>query len=276
MPPILKISIATCSINELFLFAMPGLRLRHPLVLFIVGNLVTTCTAAFTSKNSLIRYAAWLLSVTISFLALSNFHIYIQTTGWAGRVLAGALFTIPLVLFDRLLVRQWAFGHDFLGPVELPDVEKKKQSRWKFGSDVSGSTRCIGSEKEVANVPYFSQENPRFAPSQSTFLLRHVCLVVGLYYLSAFCVDVQLRANHAILVDDYVPFLWRITEISLEEIVTRVQISLSYWLAQYCILQLPYSLFAVITVSLKPQELKLWRPMFGSIKACCTVRAFWR
>ena len=273
--PFLKTTLITCSINDLMHFTMPSSPLGHPLILFIVGNLVTTSTAASTQKDSLLRYPAWLLSVTISFLALSNFQIYIQTTGWPGRMLAGALFTAPLVLFDRLLFRKWAFGRDFLGPVELPDAEKKKQSRWEFGSDVSGSIRCIGSGKEVGNVPYFSSRNPQYTPPRSTFLLRHACLVVGLYYLNTFCVDVQLRANQPVLVDDYVPFLSRINKVTMEEIITRVLISVSYWLAQYCLLQLPYSLFAVINVSLKPQELKFWRPMFGSIEACYTIRGFW-
>jgi hypothetical protein len=70
--------------------------------------------------------------------------------------------------------------------------------------------------------------------------------MVGLYYLNTLCIDIQLRANQDFLTDSYVPFLSRAFEVSTDEIVTRVQISIAYWAAQYCILQVLYSLFGVI------------------------------
>ena len=249
--------------------------LCHPLILFLVGNLVNTATAAYTQRESPLRYVAFIICLTISWLALSNFHAYVQTTGWPGRILAAAIFSVPLQLFDRLLFRKWAFGHDYLGPVEVPDAERRKQSRWEFGSEVAGCIRCTGSSKEVANVPYFSHQDPEYVPAWSTFLLGHSCLIVGLYYLNAFLIDLQLRANQSLLDDNYMPFLWRITNVSGEELTTRIQISITYWIAQYCILHLLYSLFAVINVSLKPGELKFWRPMFGPIKSSYTIRGFW-
>lgn len=249
--------------------------LLHPLILLVLQSMVTTSTAAYTNRDSFLRYFSLSLVSGLSWLGLSNFHDYINTTGWAGRILAGALFSSPLVFFDRLLLRRWAFGHVFLGPVGLPEAEKKKQSRWEFGSDVSGSTRCIGSEKEVANVPHFSQADPSYIPSWSWFLIRHICVMVGLYYLNTLCIDIQLRANQDLLTDSYVPFLSRVSEVSTDEIVTRVQISITYWAAQYCLLQVLYSLFAVIGVLSKPEDLKYWRPMFGPINTSYTVRGFW-
>jgi hypothetical protein len=249
--------------------------LLHPLVLFVAGNLVAISTAAFTKRDSALRYVAFVVCAALSWLGLSNFHIYIQTTGWSGQIFAAAVFTNPLVVLDRLLIRKWAFGHDFLGPIDLPDAEKKNQSRWEFGSDVSGSTRCIGSEKEVANVPYFSQENSQYVPSRPTFLLHHACLVVGMFYLNTFSIDIQLHTNRSLITKYHVPFLSRLPDVSIEEIFIRVQISIAYWVAIYSLLQLVYSLLAVISVSLKPQGLKFWRPMFGSIGSSYTVRGFW-
>ena len=254
---------------------MPNLSLYHPLILFLVENLISTATAAFTHKDSLLRYLAFIICVAISWLAISNFHVYIQTTGWSGRIFAGAIVTVPNVLFDRLIVRKWTFGRDCLRPVETSETERKKQSRWEFGLEVSASTRCIGSVKEVANVPFFDQENPQYIPTRSSFLLRHFCLVVGLYYLNAFAIDIQLRSTQELLADVYIPCLSRITQVSLEEIIMRIRISTAYWVAQYCFIQLLYSLFALISVSLKPHELEFWRPQFGSIKTSYTVRGFW-
>lgn len=242
----------------------------------IAQSLVTTSTAAFTNRDSFLRYVSLLLISGISWLALSNFHDYINTTGWPGRIIAGVFLSHPLIFVDRLLLRRWAFGQDFLGPVGLPDAEKKKQSRWEFGSDVSSSCRCTGSEKEVANVPYFAQADPNYIPSWSWFLFRHICLIVGLYHLNTLCVDMQSRANRDLTTDDYIPFLSRLRDVSVDEIATRVQISIPYWVAQYCILHVLYSFFAVIGVCSKPEDLKYWRPIFGPMSSSYTIRRFWR
>jgi hypothetical protein len=254
---------------------MANSTLRHPLILFLTGNLASTATAAYTHKDSPFRYLAFIFCATIAWLTMFDFHAYIQTTGWAGRMLAGAVFTVPLVLLDRLLFRKWAFGHDYLGPVEDPDEERRKQTRWEFGSAVSGSTRCTGSDKEVANVPYFSQQDHQYIPVWSNFLLRHCCLIAGLYYLNTFSTDLQLHANQELILDDYIPFLSRFANILGEEIITRIRVSIAYWVQQYSLLQLLFSVFAVINVLLKPRELKFWRPMFGPIKTSYTLRGFW-
>jgi hypothetical protein len=139
--------------------SMGNLSIGHPLILFLVWNLISTATAAFTQRDSWLRYLGFILCAAITWQTLSNFHLYVDSTGWAGRCLAGAVFSDPLVLFDRLLIRKWAFGHDYLGPVETSEVERKKQSRWEFGPEVSASIRCIGSSKEVANTQYFSDQD---------------------------------------------------------------------------------------------------------------------
>ena len=260
----------------LVLPTMANSLLFHPITVVVASSMITTSTAAFTKRDSLLRYVSFFMCLIIAWMALSNFHDYVQTTGWSGRMLAGAVFTCPLVLFDRLLFRKWAFGQDFLGPIDLPDAEKKKQSRWQFGYEVSASLRCVGSEKEAANVPYFSQENPTYIPSRSSFLLRHASLVLGLYYLNTISVDMQLGADQSLIVEKYVPFFSRISEVSVQEILNRIQISVSYWAAQYCLLQCLYSHVAIINVLLNPRELKFWRPMFGPIKSSYTIRRFWR
>ena len=39
-------------------------------------------------------------------------------------------------MFDRL-IRKWAFGDDYLGPIDASEAQRKEQSRWQFGSGVS-------------------------------------------------------------------------------------------------------------------------------------------
>jgi hypothetical protein len=227
-------------------------RLRHPLILFLVENTISTATAAFTQKDSILRPISFVVCIAISWLAISTFHDYIQSTGWASRTLAAAIFTVPNVLFDRLLVRKWNFEQHYLGPTEHQESSRTKQSRWEFGSQVSASTRLTGSSHEVANVPHFSKRDPQYVPTRTAFLLHHFCLAVGLYYLNTFAVDTQLRVNQTLLSPAYIPLISRFRSVSLEESITRVIITVAYWTALYCFLQLFYSIFAILSVAPKP------------------------
>lgn len=249
---------------------------RHPVILGIINNIVATAGAAFTEKDSSLRLFFFLVTVAITWAALSTFQDYIQTTGSTGRILAGAIFTVPNVYFDRLLFRKWSYGEVYLGPVEDSRVERKRQTRWEFGTEVVGSTRCAGTEKEVANVPHFSQEDPQHLPTRPAFILRHFCIAVGLYYLNEFVLDQQLRVNQALLSDAYIPILSRIRSVSFDEIATRVIVTYSFWAAQFSLLHVYWSLAAIVSVIFKPGELKLWRPLFGSISNAYTMRNFWR
>jgi len=159
--------------------------------------------------------------------------------------------------------------------VEASEVERKKQSRWEFGTEASGSIGCIGSSKQVTNAPHFSKEDPQYVPTQSIFLFQHLCLVVGLHYLNTFLVDTQLRSDQPLLIDAYVSFFSRITNVSLDEVIRRFKASTAYWISQDCTIQLLYSVVALISVSLKPSDLKLWQPQFGSIINFHTMRGFW-
>ncbi|KAE8445948.1 hypothetical protein EG329_012727 [Mollisiaceae sp. DMI_Dod_QoI] len=254
---------------------MAKISLNHPLILLLIEYQITTATAAFTQKDSSLRYIAFFICVVISWYSLATFNLYVQTTGWSGRSLGGTHVAIPLTLLDRLLLRKWAYGQDYLGPVETPHAEKEKQSRWDFGSGVAASTRCVGSKKEINNVPRFDDEDPKYVPTRSTFLVRHLGLVVGSYYMNTFFVDMQLRFNQALLGDPYIPFLTRIGDVSLEEIITRIRVSIAFWITTYCYIQLSCSTFALINVSLRAVDLNLWRPAFGSIRTCYTIRGFW-
>jgi hypothetical protein len=158
--------------------------------------------------------------------------------------------------------------------METPQTEKEKQSHWSFGSEVAASTRCVGSKKQVQNAPYFDDENPRYVPTLYTFLLRHLGLIVGLYYMNSFFVDVQLRSNLTLLGDPYIPFFTRIGDVSLEEITTGIRVSIAFWITTYCYIQFSCSAFAQINISFRAADLKLWRPMFGSIMACYTIRGY--
>jgi hypothetical protein len=82
------------------------------------------------------------------------------------------------------------------------------------------------------------------------------------------------QKEKGLLLSEHVQFLPRIWYVSAEEVVSKVQTTLGYWLEAYCVMQMPYSLLAIVTVSLKPQELNLLRPLFGSLTSSYTLRDF--
>jgi hypothetical protein len=137
------------------------------------------------------------------------------------------------------------------------------------------STRYPGSAKELSNVPNFSEDDPQYVPPDSWFLLHRVCLVIGLYYLNTFCLDIQLRSNKALLAE----FISRSSQKSLMFHLRKSSHGFryqspteSYSIATF---KLFYLFFALIGVAMKPAELRFWWRLFGSIETSCTMRRFW-
>ncbi|KAF7853264.1 hypothetical protein EAF04_010765 [Stromatinia cepivora] len=255
--------------------------ITHPFLLLIANILLTNATAAYTHSRAT-RLLAFILSVFLSYLAISNWNNHISTTGWAGRTLAGALFTVPNILFDRLIIRNWQYGKDDLKPkgIEKNEREKeKKQTRWEWGQEVAGKSRYVGTTHEVSNVPFFDTKDPVLGPSKRTFCLQRASMILTFYFLNTLAIDGQLNAKKGFLDDFYVPWFRRIFSGGIphlrEEITTRVTVSLLYWVAQFCYLQCFFSIGALLDVGLGDGEVRLWRPLFGEARHACSIRGFW-
>lgn len=54
--------------------------------------------------------------------------------------------------FDRLLLRQWAFRETHLGPLDVPEKERKKRSRLDFGDEVANESEGDGDGVECGKV----------------------------------------------------------------------------------------------------------------------------
>ena len=278
--------------------------LFHPLFIFQLEQLFVALTAGFTSPHSPLRYFGFTAVVLCTCLSIATFNTYIYSTGFASRTLAGATFTVPWVYFERLLMRRWSVADvdavnvrphvenegrekdiagksqngrndKRLGKKEKSSIPSTFGERLAFGFKVSGSGRGVGTSWEVKNVPHFSATDPAYLPPWSTFLLQRSLLMVGCWVAHDFAIDAMLNLDPTMLIPSYVPFLSRIGSVSSSEIYARTVSTLAYWVAQYCIITFFHSLFAVLTVSLKPTELWLWRPCFGDFKQAYSVRKFW-
>jgi hypothetical protein len=251
-------------------------RLLHPLVLITLGNTLFIVTAGYTRKDSALRPISFFAFLVLSYGALFGIHDYIQSDGLIGRTLGALIGTAVFSFWDRLLLRKWSYGHEYLGPIEDTDDLKKKQSRWAFGTDVSQELLCTGSALEASNVAHFSEDDWQYVPSRSTFLLTQVSLILRNYYLRNLALNLQLQPGMGWASDDYVPFFTRLSSVSMEEIIARAQITSGHWMTTYGTIQVCTAIPAVIAVLLNSDHIKKWRPMFGSLSSAYTIRKFWK
>ena len=267
---------------------MAALYLLHPIVLFVISNSIVTFAAAFTDRGSPVRFAALPILAVLSYIFPWSHRHFVGTTGWTGRVPAGAMFWNIITCFDRLIRRGWDYKH--YGPWSYPnDVSQAKSegkyetnasnsfpgTRMNFGAEVTGHARGIGCFWEVKNVPYFSKEDPQFVPSRAAFVLVHSITVVSSYYINNITANVSLSQDPHLLDSNHIPFLTRLPEVTMTELRVRVVATLGYWIVQCCNMQFFYSACALLNAILSPQCIEFWRPLFGSPKDAYTVRNFW-
>lgn len=262
--------------------------LFHPLTIFFVSNLVFTLTAAYTSRESELRYAALVFFVLPAYALPFCLASYAQTTGWVGRVPAGAVAWNIVSCFDRLILRGWDYEH--YGPSTKSDPNKQdgkiprksgsdsikyQGSRMDFAGEVTGCARGVGLFWEVKNVPRFSNARPSFVPSKVAFLFVQSVAAIACYYSHNATVEAMLNVDRNYLDATRIPFLTRLSEVSFPELKARVIAALGYWIVQHNMLQFFYSIFGIIGVIFNPSDIGLWRPTFGSFADAYNIRNYW-
>lgn len=230
-------------------------------------------------------------------MALTTGLGHVDNKGWAPRTFFGAHPAMLMLFIDRLLMKKWSFETGLTDPDDhsakgkgdgsskrtatqpksvVADKSDTFGARLSYGFDFMDSTRGVGTPWEVKNVPHFSPQDPSYLPSRSMFLLRRALAAVICYYAHNYLMgrpywestDILLKPSH-------VPFLSRLGEVSLEETLMRARATAMFLTETYCFLQFFYSAAAVVNVSFKPQELPLWRPLFGPFSEMYSMRHFW-
>lgn len=85
----------------------------------------------------------------------------------------------------------------------------------------------------------------------------------------------QPAKNPIMFADKHIPILTRLDEVTVEEIITRIATTLFFWIAGYLIVQAYFSFWAFLVVAFGFDRPEWWRPMFGSLSECYTIRGFW-
>ena len=260
----------------------------HPFLLFLYSNIIVTTTAAFTVRDSLLRYVALVALFLLSILSPSAVSQFTKTTGWAGRVPLGATAWTCVTCLDRLILRGWDYDHygpnkpnsnDFRGDAKQQVLAKGNTqfdgSRMDFASEVSGLARGIGRFWQVKNVPFFADANPALVPTIGAFVLVQTATIVLCYFANNIIVAATFSVDQKLLRSEYIPLLTRLSEITVPELWVRTVAIAGYWTVQYCNIQFFYSLFALLGVVFNPHDIKSWRPAFGHPKDAYTIRNFW-
>lgn len=263
--------------------------LLDPRAIVLSENLIFILTAGFTSAQSKIRPFIFAGLTGSTLYSLSTFSQYIQNTGYLGLFLGASLFTVPLVFFDRLILRHWDYKQR-KAIFRAQGLEKTKKglativeakptadedtfgSRLAFGQAVSGSQRGVGESWEAKNTAHFSSKDPTYVPSAANFIAWELSKVLVCYFVYEWTVDVRAAIPHRMLI---IPFFTRITEVSREEVWYRMVTNVTSWLGGWTLQTVIIGTVSAISVFFKPDEVYLWRPNFGSILDAWTVRRFW-
>ena len=268
--------------------------LSSPFTVWQIGNMIQALVAGFTSANSILRPIGFVLVFICAWYSVSTFPTRYTTTSTFGRVVGGSFGGLPLIYFDRLIVRKWVYGDgqactkeslrkksddtDEKSTKRDGNEEEKEPSfseRFKYGREMPNSQRGVGLPWQVKGVPPFSSQDPKYIPSRREFLTGHFLLLVFCWASHDILTYVQLSLDQSFMLPHYIPFLTRISHVSREEVYTRLALTLSSRGVQFSMLQFFYSVGAILDVSQNPDNVKLWRPLFGSFSDAYTLRNFW-
>jgi hypothetical protein len=158
-------------------------------------------------------------------------------------------------------------------------VVQKEATFWDrfcFGFNSVISFRDINTPFEVKNVPHFSEKDPSYIPSRTTFLARSTLRFVACYLVLDIVESQPPPSNAAEIFGlDSIPVFRRLNEVSIEEVCTRTISSLVFWVMVYTVLNVQQAFFAIVAVGSGLTEVKAWRPLMGSLLETYTIRGFW-
>lgn len=262
----------------------------NPWIFLVASRPIFAIGAGFTSPNSYSRIGVFAILSIYAWLCISNFSKYIQSTGFLASTIAAAMICVPLVYFDRLLYRKWAYedrraifvtariksvSDDRVEASSISDDRDTFGSRFAFGQEVAGTVRGPGTSWEVKNLPAFSSSDNEWVPSPIIFIVWRLAVIISCFILNDYAIDARMALDHDLMLPSNVPFFSRIGEVTHGEYWTRLIVGVSTWLNGYCSMQVLFNCPALISVCFKPNDVALWRPAFGSILDAYTMRGFW-
>lgn len=271
--------------------------LLHPVIFYLVENLAMILILGFTSPNSILRPAIFPLLLTCVWKVVSICPESIYRIPWAG-IVGGSIIATMFGYIESALISKWSF--EAQGPTSSARPEglvlkRNNRSRkaiaitsqthggtfwerFRFGFFVTTSSRNIGTSYVVKNTPPFFTDKPEHIPSRSSFLVRKAIIVV----LAFLIIDLTtlgaqpLEHNAVVFSAEAVPILTNSGKnLGGEKILSRFVIVLGYWFCSYLGIDGYMSLINFLYVALGIEDVRFYRPNFGSISEAYSIRQFW-
>ncbi|KAL9117524.1 MAG: hypothetical protein Q9187_005938 [Circinaria calcarea] len=264
----------------------------HPLTHWILQNAVTIVMVGFTPPASSIRYAVLPPMLAFYWLLQPTYLEKLQNKIQAGYIAVGIMLNI-LQYIELALQSQWSFETHSLDTTIQSEQHGHKPNnhcrtknrnnngtfweRLRFGYFAMFSSRLCGTPYEVKNVPLFDPKDPTYIPSRTKFLSRKLGIAMLGYLIIDFLIgsNPDQSMNPTKFSAANVPLLMRIKNASGTELAVRSASVLTFWVVCYCFLQVFMAVCAIARVACGLDEVKSWRPMFGSLSEAYSIRRFW-
>ena len=268
----------------------------HPLVLEVFQITTVALVVGFTSPSSIVRPANFPLVLTLQCYTILQCPHWVHHTVWAS-VIGGYCSIFIIQYIEVALLSKWTFeacGPATLNPKlqmgqpranheQLKTRSSKKEGhstvcqRVRFGLSALFNSRMIGTPFEVKGIRLFSTEDPEYVPTRMRFLLKEsmkvsICFLVLDTLTASGSPDTNANEYSVHLV----PFFIRLNEVTVEELIVRIIMTVCVWISIYCIMQVMHSVVAIIAVASRLTDVRGWRPLFGPPSQGYTIRRFWR
>ncbi|MCJ1349639.1 hypothetical protein MMC31_007880 [Peltigera leucophlebia] len=272
--------------------------LLHPVIFYLIEQLLIILILGFTSADSIIRPAFLPLLVACVWKVISICPEKIHRIPWAAFAV-GTIVCNLLGYVEFALISKWAFEAQgptsSAGPEPLQALQANRNNRggsvittqtcggsfwerFRFGYFATTSTRNIGTPHVVKNTPPFSSDNPNYIPSRTAFLYRKAIIIL----LTFLTLDLASQAaqpleyNIVFFSAEAVPiFTGNGENLTLGKIISRLGAVLAYWVCTFVALEGFAGLISFVFVALGIDDVRLYRPNFGPIGEAYSVRRFW-
>jgi hypothetical protein len=270
---------------------------QHPIFLWVVSFVLNVIVVSFTSTSSIIRPACFPVLVFTVWVMLRSGKAVHYTHPMYANLLGGSVFTLALQYFNLVVVRKSSY--DTGGPTTTPEgvpirlvdpqepktatkVDEnlsaftKSRRRILWGVSHIFDSRLSGTPWEVKNVPHFSEQNPDYIPSKTTFLRNNILrCFISVLLLDLARPSADITQNATLFADSKVPFLARLSSVTAEDVVMRVVTTTASTAITYLLFQAMYSSAAVFMVGLNLSRIERWRPLFGDLTDVWSLRRAW-
>ena len=273
--------------------------LLHPLTHNILQALLSVSVLAFTHPTSAIRLIAFPFSCLFLLLLFFPPYPVFDSYRLLSALCAANTLGFSFQFLDAALISRWSF--DAQGPTsakggmlhivkldhDASNIEKRRDrsnrawlKRLAFGCWISLplSPRLVNTRWQVTGTPEFPA---RRLPSRSesmrkAFFRLLTCLVIfDLYGTLNGKDDPKNKTNQELFNWSRVPLFARFSAVSGQEILVRIGVSFSMWFLGACVLQAIYSAMEIVAVGSGLTGVEGWKPLFGNLSDCWSVRQFW-